>query len=160
MPSPIGVSFLPSQDNQQQGSRQGQLEGDIGEALKIIGLRLPSVVGARSITPASNLSGGGSGAVDSLSGVTNPNAAAFEALIRALLGHGSRSSGGGVGGGVQGLAPNIPAPNIIPGVNQGEPGPDAFRPGPVDLSPRPQAPSAPVGYRGGLADKYQDYFPG
>lgn len=103
MNQPIGISFLPSQENAAQGMQRGAMEGDLGQALKILSLRLPRVMGARAITPTSNLgapgqSGDSQSAVQGLtmaagaggeSGRYNPNAALFQALISAMMGGGS-----------------------------------------------------------------------
>jgi hypothetical protein len=103
--APIGINFLPTQDAADMGQQRGNMEGDLGEAIKILSLRAPRVVGARSITPGSNLSGGGSGSLAGLagnidtggqSGGFNPNAALFQALISALMGGGvDKPTGGG-----------------------------------------------------------------
>lgn len=101
---PIGISFLPSQDNQQQGMQRGQMEGDLGEAMKILSLRMPRVVGPGAISPLAGLSSdqAGSGSLSPFaprtaggeSGGFNPNAALFQALVSAMLGGG----GGGLSG--------------------------------------------------------------
>lgn len=120
---PIGINFMPTQDAADMGRQRGSMEGDLGEAIKVLSLRAPRVVGARSITPGSNLDGAGAGGLQSLSGNINsggeqggfnPNAALFQALISALMG------GGGQG----------PAPRITPGITEGEPTPGTYRPNP------------------------------
>ncbi len=102
--APIGINFMPTQDAADMGQQRGNMEGDLGEAIKILSLRAPRVVGARSITPGSNLSGGGSGSLAGLagnidtggqSGGFNPNAALFQALISALMGGGVDKPTGG-----------------------------------------------------------------
>ena len=68
---PIGINFLPSQDAADQGQQRGNMEGDLGEAFKVLSLRMPRVVGARSLTPGSNLSGAGASGLSGLSGNIN-----------------------------------------------------------------------------------------
>lgn len=116
---PIGINFLPSQENQDQGMQRGAMEGDLGEALKILSLRVPRVLGARSITPGSNLGqpgvnplAGMTGSVGGESGVYNPNSALFQALIRALLGGGDETGGLGKTGGVTGMGGGAVNPYI------------------------------------------------
>lgn len=130
---PIGINFLPSQDAADQGQQRGNMEGDLGEAFKVLSLRMPRVVGARALTPGSNLSGAGASGLSGLSGNINsggeqggfnPNAALFQALISALMG----------GGGQQ------PNTRIIPGITEGEPNPGTFNPNTnetEDLLPKP-----------------------
>lgn len=117
----IGVTFMPSAENQADGPRQGGLQGDVGQALKILSLQLPRVMGARSITDPSLMRGGGANSGLASPGF-NPHAAVFEALLHALSQGGAGMFGGG---GSQG----VPAPNVIPGVGQGEPPPGSFNPG-------------------------------
>lgn len=87
MANNIGITFLPSDEQASLGPRQGNLEGDLGQAFKILSLRLPRVMGARSITPQSNLTAPGS------AGVSNPYAAAFQALLRTMAGGPTSSAG-------------------------------------------------------------------
>lgn len=90
MADPIGVSFIPSQDNQQPGGPpQGQMQGDLAQAFKILSLRLPSVVGAGGIAPNTLLQSQGALAVPGATGGPtgfNPYAALFEALLKHGLG--------------------------------------------------------------------------
>ena len=155
---PIGISFLPSQENQSTGLKQGQMEGDLGEAFKILSLRLPRVVGARAPTPGGNLSGAGASGLSGLSsgaegGGFNPNAALFEALIKAMLQGGSQTIDTGAGqmfDSGTGLTPmngssatgasNILRPKIG-FITQGEPAPGSFSPGGVEASPESMAPA-------------------
>lgn len=155
---PIGISFLPSQENQATGLKQGQMEGDLGEAFKILSLRLPRVVGAKAPTPGGNLSGMGASGLSGLSSGAegsgfNPNAALFEALIKAMLQGGSQTLDNGAGqmfDSGTGLTPmnssgatgasNILRPKIG-FITQGEPAPGSFSPGGVEASPESMAPA-------------------
>src|SRR5689334_14282471 len=89
---PLGISFIPTEENQQLGPRRGQLEGsggsDLAEAFKILNLHLPRVLGARSIAPKSTLTAPGSSAVG---GGFDPASAVFEALIRSMTQGGASS---------------------------------------------------------------------
>lgn len=97
---PIGVTFIPSAEQAAQGPQRGQLEGDLGQAFKILSLRLPRVLGARAVAPTQLLNGPGSAGAPP---GTNPYAAVFDALLRSR-----RNSGGS-----SASAPmaNVPAPN-------------------------------------------------
>lgn len=95
MAGPIGVTFMPSAENQQMGGRQGAMEGggsDLAQAFKVLSLRLPQVLGARAPAPASLLNGAGSAGV---APGQNSNSAMFQAILKAMLGGsmGSPSSG-------------------------------------------------------------------
>lgn len=105
--NPIGITFLPSEENQSLGPKRGGLESDLGQAFKILSLRLPRVQGARAIAPPNLLNGPGS------SGMQNPQAAAFEQMIRAMLGQGGPTSSAGPFDRAPMGAP--PVPNITPG---------------------------------------------
>lgn len=104
--APIGINFMPTQDAADMGQQRGNMEGDLGEAIKILSLRAPRVLGARAPTPGGNMSGGGSSPLAGLAGNINtggqaggfnPNAALFQALISALMGSGGvdKPTGGG-----------------------------------------------------------------
>lgn len=135
--APIGVSFLPSQENQAMGPKQGALEGDLGQAFKILSLRLPSVQGAPGLTPPSNLMS--PGAAGSPGGF-NPQAAIFEALLRAMAGGGTGNTGPQAAGAIGIPTPPGP-PRIIPG-NQ-------FGGRSTGMPPVPATPSAPPTMRPG-----------
>lgn len=91
MPNPIGVSFLPSADNQAMGPQQGALEGgggDLAQAWKILSMQLPQNLGPQSIAPKRLLTAPGSAGAP---GGFNPHAAVFEALLKAMAGGGGGS---------------------------------------------------------------------
>lgn len=131
MADQMGVSFIPTAENQaQQGPQQGQMEGDLASAFKILSLRLPRVLGAQSIAPSSVMNGAGSaGAL----GGFNPYAAVFDALLKAA-GLSGGSSGGSTGAsgmpgsasGMPGGAPSVPAPRI--GAGGSTPPPNIWNP--------------------------------
>ncbi len=107
---PIGINFIPSADNAAQGPQRASLEGgnsDLAQAWKVLSLNLPRVLGARSLAPKRLLQGGGSAAVQSNA---DPHAAAFQALIQAML-------SGGMGGGT----PDQRSPNVY-----GDPSPTGY----------------------------------
>lgn len=128
---PIGISFLPSQENAEQGMQRGAMEGDLGEAFKILSLRMPRVLGARAPTARENLTSPGAGGLSAVAGQMagasrdgqgggfNPNAALFEALIAAMMGGGSMGKQGSVDVG----SPNF---NFL---GEGGPAPGTFNPG-------------------------------
>jgi hypothetical protein len=78
---PIGITFMPSAENAAEGPRRGQLEGNLGEALKILSLRLPRVLGAKAIVPSALAT-----PRLPLSPGFNPMAAAFQAMLGHLGG--------------------------------------------------------------------------
>lgn len=132
--SPIGVTFMPSADNQANGPQQGALESgagsDLAQAFKILSLHLPRVLGARAISSPGLLNGAGSTGV---AGGFNPSAAVFDALIRAMTG--AAAPGGpaslsslGAPGGAQPYAPSaVPSPSVVPGgTDQHQPIPDSY----------------------------------
>lgn len=127
--NPIGITFLPSAENQADGQRRGSLEGDLGQAFKILSLRLPRVQGAKAITPPGNMTG--TGAAVSVPGGFNPQAAIFEAIIRAMQGGG---------------APPMGTPTISPAPMSAGPLPVGITPGGSPERPRPFDPAfAPLG---------------
>ncbi len=87
---PIGISFIPSAQNQVPGaaSAQGAMPGssgstDLAQAYKILSLRLPTVVGSSAPVSSSLLNGAGA---SGLPGGLSPYAAAFLALLKSHLG--------------------------------------------------------------------------
>lgn len=131
--SPIGISFLPTAENQAQGPSQGQLEGDLGSAFRILSLRLPRVLGAKAISSPDLLAGGNALSPGSN---FNPHAAVFEALLRAL----AAAAGGGTA--TPGTADTfsggsrLPPPNVVVSPKQ----PQLFTPPP----PPPTLPTPPL----------------
>lgn len=122
----VGISFAPTTTNAQLGPKNGQLEG-VPQAIQVLSMALPRVVGARSIAPQGVVSGsGGSGTG------TDPAAnAVLMSLLKALGIH----SLGGLPGGTAGpnppeinpdpsLPPVLPSlgTNVIPGGGPGGPG--------------------------------------
>lgn len=94
--NPIGVSFMPTQDNQNQGPKQGQMEGDLAQAFKILSLRLPRVQGAHAIAPYSLLNSPGSAGAQ---GAFNPYSAVFDALLKSHMQPGQYGPGAQPGAG-------------------------------------------------------------
>lgn len=112
--NPIGISFLPSEENQALGPKRGQMEGDLGQAFKILSLRLPRIQGAHAIAPPDLLNAPGAAG---MGGGVNPQAAIFEALLKAM-------AGGGQAGPMSSTPigqPTSPAPpKVIPGGGFGQ----------------------------------------
>lgn len=145
MANPIGVTFIPNDQNQALGPQQGQVEGgdigDLGRAFKILSLHLPRVLGASAISSPRLLTSPGSNA---LPGSVNPAAAVFDALLRAMTGEapptvpGANTAGSAFGLGGPGASF---APRVTPGVgptNLGPIGPGLPRAG----TPEPGLPRA------------------
>lgn len=97
--NPIGITFMPNDEASAQGPRRGNLEGLTEQVFKLLSLRLPRVVGAQSLAPQGLLQGQGAGGAAGAGGF-NPNAAVFEAMLRAM----GRS----------------PSPNVTPGIGPGD----------------------------------------
>lgn len=90
---PIGVSFIPSAQNQAQGPENLRASGGVGpggadlaQAYKILSLRLPTVVGASAPASPSLLNSPGASGLGSLPNGMNPYAAVFQALLKAMSG--------------------------------------------------------------------------
>lgn len=116
--SPIGITFLPSEENAAQGPKRGNLEGDLGQAFKILSLRLPRVQGAKAIAPPELLNAPGAsglaapGAPGAPAGGFNPLSTIFETLLKSMAGGGGMSPQSNTSIGL----PTAPAPpRIIPG---------------------------------------------
>jgi hypothetical protein len=146
MADQIGVSFIPSQDNQQApgGPPQGQLSGDLASAYKILSLRLPSIVGSGGIAPNALLQSQGALGVPgakSQPGGFNPYAALFEVLLKHGLGQPTGqpvSSTMPIPGGAPQRMPMTPppAPNYnMPAPPQAMPPPPRMNPVPTRIIP-------------------------
>lgn len=106
MPAQVGRTFQPTtgMDNSQK-DRNAKVQ----EAIKLLSLRLPSVVGARPVAPGQLLAGQGAGGLGAGGGESGIQ------LLRRLLamaGGGSMpgmTSGAPMGGG---MAPSTPTPRI------------------------------------------------
>jgi hypothetical protein len=111
MPS-YGIGFQPGQDQNGQGSGPAPLES----VVKLLSLRLPSVVGAQGIAPQGLLNAPGMAGQGGGMGETQ-----WLQMLRQLL------SGGGMGMGAQGMGMpgGTAGPRIIPGIDDpsGTPGP-------------------------------------
>lgn len=128
---PIGINFLPSDEQAANGPRQGNMEGDLGAAYKILSLQLPRRPSIGGIAPQALLDAPGS---QGLPSGMNPLAAVFEALLRGL-----RPPQGGQPGGSPGAPPMaIPRPVVRPGG-------DPILPSQPDAPYQPPAPTTPTG---------------
>lgn len=84
--SPIGVTFMPSPENQTLGPQNAQANGpggDLSEAFKILSLHLPRVLGPSALASSRLLTNKGSAGLPS---GFNPTAAVFQALIQSMIG--------------------------------------------------------------------------
>lgn len=137
----IGVSFIPTQDNQQPGgNQQGELQGDLAAAYKILSLRLPSIVGAGGIAPNSLLQSQGAIGVPGAKtqpGGFNPYAALFEQLLKHGLGMGP-SAPSSTTMPIPGGPSSMPMPQGTPPVSNVNP------PAPPSQMPPPAAPSTRI----------------
>lgn len=99
MPYSIGKSFQPGADAQNGNVRGGPGQSPIQTAIKLLSLRLPSVVGARGIAPQALLQSPGGAAVGGDMGVD-----AVIAMLRRLM----QQSGGDGGPQAQGVLGGSP----------------------------------------------------
>lgn len=157
MANPIGISFIPTEDNQAQGAQRGALEGaggNLGQAFKVLSLELPRVLGAQSLAPKRLLTSPGSSGIP---GAFNPHAAVFEALLNAMSGGGAGSLASLFGGasnpsftpggaGNQTFTPPDYATRVTPGSQNGDRG--------VVTDTPPAAPSYSQPSSGRLEDIY------
>jgi hypothetical protein len=128
MNQPIGMTFIPSADNQAMGPRQAGLEGaggsDLAQAFKVLSLHLPQFLGAQALAPKRLLTSPGSTALPS---GFNPQAAVIQALLQAM--------GGGGGGGMSTPDPGRSDGRLFPDVAQSAP---SFPTGPIGQPPVPR----------------------
>lgn len=104
--TPIGVTFMPTQDNQTLGPQNAQVNGpgsDLSDVFKILSLHLPSVLGPSALSSSRLLQSRGS---SGLPAGFNPTAAVFQALLSSMFG-----------------SPALQPPSAAP-----SPGPDPFTP--------------------------------
>jgi hypothetical protein len=153
MPNQIGISFMPTAENQgtgQAGPTASPLapSTDLAQAYKILSLRLPTVVGARAPVASALLTSPGSGAF----GGMNPYAALFQALIKAGLNGGGDLPGLGDAGPASGaslpgrVVPKISFPASLPGRVVPK---ISFPQDPRGEGPAPTERPAPPEYQGG-----------
>ncbi len=117
MARPIGVSFLPGSETPSRHPSGDATGGsDLAQAIKILSLRLPRVVGARAIASPRLLTSPGAAGIPG----ANPHAAVFEALLKSIAGGGGMSSPGMPG-------PSTPSEPWTPGPDRGAP----WTPGPT-----------------------------
>jgi hypothetical protein len=117
---PLGQSFAPTDRNLTE--RRGPSQAPIQEAIRVLSLQMPRVVGASSPSPAALLAGqpgvGGGG----IGGPTsNP---IIEQLLRALMAGGLGQNGPAMGdSGIPGLpgAPPAPRAPVLPGFTWTQP---------------------------------------
>jgi hypothetical protein len=112
----LGVSFAPTTDNAAMGPKNGSLAG-VPQAIQVISMQLPRLLGARPVAPGSLLGSQGGGG--------NPvvQSALLQTILKSL----------GLPGGTAGPGPVQPTPN--------ERGPEL--PSPFTPPSDPGVPSAP-----------------
>lgn len=121
--SPIGVTFLPSEEQSAMGPQNAGRESALGEALKILSLRLPRRPAFHGLAPQSILAGGPRGSVNapSMPGMASPQggfspaSAALEAILRAMGGGQMDMGAMGAMGGTASGGVDFRNPGIIPG---------------------------------------------
>lgn len=106
-----GVSFAPTRDNAALGPRQGQLTG-VPQAVQVLSLALPRVVGARPVAPPDLLTAKGGEGIDPIA------SAILQTMLRTMRGQPPLGQPGSLPGGTAG--PNIPdVPTPRPGPGRG-----------------------------------------
>lgn len=124
----LGLTFAPTNQNQQQAGQGPQPGGTVQDAIRILSLNLPRVTGAAGLAPQGLLAApgaagvlGGMGTPQGPGGASNP---LLEALRRLLMGGGA------------------PLPSVTPGLTPTPPGaPQA--PVPTGPPPMPGGPPTP-----------------
>jgi hypothetical protein len=128
------ISFAPTADQAQDALRRGQLEG-IPQAIKVLSLRLPRVLGARAPAPPDLLNAPGAQGADPFLGEV------IKTLARTLTPMGIPAGfGGGETPGTPQVIPGAgptPAPRPIFQDVPGKPGGTAGPPPPPAPKPRP-----------------------
>lgn len=103
----LGVNFAPTADAALSGSRNGQLSG-VPQAIQILSLALPRMLGVRSIAPSALLHAQGGQGMD-------PAASAlFQTLMQTLTSHATRPQGDGSGRATE-MSPFL-GPRPLPGM--------------------------------------------
>jgi hypothetical protein len=121
----FGISFAPTgQPGQGTGGATGPSESSpVADAIKVLSLRIPRVVGPGGLAPGGLLNGMGGGGMQGMSGVPG----GLEELLRRLFGQGGAQTGAGT-------------PKVTPGVT----GPGGSPVGPLSPPPPAAPPQAPV----------------
>lgn len=128
MPSELGASFAPTNDNALDAKRRGSLEG-LPQAIQILSMRMPRFLGARGIAPEQLLNAPGAQGAD-------PFLPAVIQTMLQTLAPGADQDGGGSpfsGAGITG--PVVRNPKVKPGI-ENPPGDPSFM-GPPDAGPDP-----------------------
>lgn len=138
MAADFGLSFVPGQASPQGGGPQGGALGGgpvsppVQQAIKMLSLRLPRVVGANAMAPGALLNAPGAGGMN------------LQQLLALMFGQhpqgpgmGSPMGGGMMGPGGGGSQPAFGAPRVIPGQG-GQPGGPTPVPGPGPMNPAPR----------------------
>jgi len=142
----IGISFSPGQsDQQQQQGTGGSPSGapPLQQALQLLSLRLPRVLGANALAPSALLNASGA------SGLAGPRDVSLEQWLARLFGHGGFVSNGWAGsGGLASHSPtgtpfDIPPPSApLPRISAGQLDPGA--PPGSGGGPRANVPLIPI----------------
>lgn len=131
-----GVSFAPTRDNAALGPRQGQLTG-VPQAVQVLSLALPRVVGARPVAPPDLLTAKGGEGID-------PIASAIQTMLRTMRGQPPLGQPGSLPGGTAGPnIPDVPTPRPGPGQGGGREGSPFQTPGPDPMPSGPFNPGKP-----------------
>lgn len=126
----LGATFAPTADNAMDATRRGSIEG-IPEAIRILSLRLPRFLGARSLAPPDLLNAQGHG----------PDL--LPTLIRTLMPQAQPepqepSPWSPWTPSIDGNRPPAPTPRVIPGVGGGSGIPN------LEVNPDPAPEAAPL----------------
>lgn len=127
----IGVNFQPGTQDQQNGQQRSAPQ-NVQEAIKVLSLRLPKVVGANAISPQALLSSQGGGA--------NPR---VDSLVQSILQRMFPQAAPPSASMPQAPAPMIPPPTPQTPPPMGGGGLDANAIPPASLAPPPYAPTQP-----------------
>lgn len=155
-----GVSFAPTRENAAMGPRQGQLTG-VPQAVQVLSLALPRVVGARPVAPPDLLTAKGGEGIDPIA------SAILQTMLRTMRGQPQPGQPGSLPGGTAGPnIPDVPTPRPGPGRGGGREGSPFQVPEPDPMpSPMPSIPGRPPrvhpedGEGGGWVPGAGPYFP-
>lgn len=143
-----GVNFQPGSKNDQNGANGSNTTG-VQEAIKVLSLRLPKVVGARAVAPGELLNAQGSGGNPMIDSVVNQVLARYFPTEAPMMGQApGQAPVLGPGPGESSTMPPsrpIRAPHVSPGTGAPPPavkGPTADRPPNVTVD-KPLSPIAP-----------------
>ena len=132
----LGLSFSPTARNAAENAQSGQSQTPIQDAIKVLSLRMPQFVGARSIAPSALLHATGAAGLPGMTEVPG----GLEAFLRRFF-----APEGAIGS----FDPLMPARPAIPRIAPGQARPPVGAPNPAPPPPeetflQPNRPTVPL----------------